>query len=164
MLTPKQEKFVNEYVKEPNATQAAIKAGYSKKTASVQGARLLANVKVSEEIKKRLGELKSESIADANEILEYFTRVMRREETEEIVVTLKEEKSDWVLGEDGHYRKDTVKKEHCEVVQIRAKLSDANTAAIQLAKRYGLINGDGDKKNEGILTDIIKAVKGVCDD
>lgn len=164
MLTPKQERFINEYVKVPNATQAAIKAGYSKKTASVQGARLLANVKVSEEVKKRLGELKSESIADANEILEYFTRVMRREEKEEVVVTLKEEKSDWVLGEDGHYRKDTVKKERCKVVEIRAKLSDANTAAIQLAKRYGLINGDGDKKNEGILTDIIKAVKGVCDD
>ena len=164
MLTPKQERFVNEYVKEPNATQAAIKAGYSAKTAGVIGANLLKNVKVSAEVEKRLRDIKSESIADANEILEYFTRVMRREEKEEVVVTLKEEKSDWVLGEDGHYRKDTVKTERCEVVEIRAKLSDANTAAIQLAKRYGLINGDGDKKNEGILTDIIKAVKGVCDD
>ncbi len=46
-LTPKQQKFVEEYLIDLNATQAAIRAGYSEKTACEQGSRLLANVKVS---------------------------------------------------------------------------------------------------------------------
>src|SRR5262249_53478937 len=47
-LTPKQERFVQEYLVDLNATQAAIRAGYSKKTATEQASRLLTNVKVSE--------------------------------------------------------------------------------------------------------------------
>ncbi len=163
-LTPKQNRFVEEYIKDLNATQAAIRAGYSEKTAGVQGSVLLKNPKVSEEVKKRLDDIKSDSIADATEVLEYFTRVMRREEKEKVVVTLKEEKSDWELGDDGKYRKNTIKRERVEVVEIEAKLSDANTAAIQLAKRYGLINGEPDKGNEGALADILAAVKGVSND
>jgi phage terminase small subunit len=46
-LTPKQARFVAEYLIDLNATQAAIRAGYSEKTANEQGCRLLANVKVA---------------------------------------------------------------------------------------------------------------------
>lgn len=46
-LTPKQERFVAEYLIDLNATQAAIRAGYSAKTASSQGERLLRNVEVA---------------------------------------------------------------------------------------------------------------------
>ncbi len=45
-LTPKQARFIEEYLLDLNATQAAIRAGYSKKTANEQGARLLAKVSV----------------------------------------------------------------------------------------------------------------------
>lgn len=45
-MTPKQQRFVEEYLVDLNATQAAIRAGYSKKTANEQAARLLANVSV----------------------------------------------------------------------------------------------------------------------
>jgi phage terminase small subunit len=45
-LTDRQRRFVDEYLIDLNATQAAIRAGYSKKTANEQGARLLANVSV----------------------------------------------------------------------------------------------------------------------
>ncbi|WP_418460434.1 terminase small subunit [Brucella intermedia] len=51
-LTPKQERFVAEYLIDLNATQAAIRAGYSEKTAQQQGSRLLLNVKVQEAIAK----------------------------------------------------------------------------------------------------------------
>lgn len=51
-LTDKQKRFAQEYLIDMNATQAAIRAGYSKKTANPQGARLLANVSVSEYIKQ----------------------------------------------------------------------------------------------------------------
>lgn len=164
MLTDKQERFVDEYLLDLNATQAAIRAGYKKRSAGAQGCALLKNPNVSAEIEKRLAEAKSKKIADANEVLEYLTRVMRREEKEKVVVTLKEETSNWELGEDGKYRKNTVKGERVEVVEIDARLSDSNTAAIQLAKRYGLINGDLDKANEGSLRDILAAVKGVSHD
>lgn len=46
MLSEKQKKFCREYQIDLNATQAAIRAGYSKKTANEQGARLLANVSI----------------------------------------------------------------------------------------------------------------------
>ncbi len=55
-MTPRQEKFATEYLVDMNATQAAIRAGYSKKTAASQGERLLRNV----EIEKRVGELRQE--------------------------------------------------------------------------------------------------------
>lgn len=51
-LTPKQERFVREYLVDLNATQAAIRAGYSKKTANEQGSRLLAHVSIQEAIAK----------------------------------------------------------------------------------------------------------------
>jgi hypothetical protein len=51
-LTPKQAAFVQEYLKDLNATQAAIRAGYSEKTAAEQASRLLSNVKVQEAVTK----------------------------------------------------------------------------------------------------------------
>lgn len=49
-LTEKQQRFVEEYLVDLNATQAAIRAGYSVKTADVQGSRMLGNVKVQSAI------------------------------------------------------------------------------------------------------------------
>ncbi|KUZ35266.1 terminase small subunit [Burkholderia territorii] len=49
-LTPKQALFVDEYLRDMNATQAAIRAGYSAKTAETQGPRLLGNVRVQQAI------------------------------------------------------------------------------------------------------------------
>ena len=45
-LTPRQQRFVSEYLQDLNATQAAIRAGYSEKTADSAGPRLLGNVRV----------------------------------------------------------------------------------------------------------------------
>lgn len=55
-LTPKQQAFVDEYVIDLNATQAATRAGYSARTANEQGARLLANASVSDAIAKAIAE------------------------------------------------------------------------------------------------------------
>ena len=49
-ITPKQQRFVTEYLIDLNATQAAIRAGYSAKTAQQQGSRLLRNVVVKQTI------------------------------------------------------------------------------------------------------------------
>ena len=55
-LTDKQWRFVEEYLIDLNATQAAIRAGYSAKTADQQGSRMLANVKVQQAIAERMAE------------------------------------------------------------------------------------------------------------
>ncbi len=49
-LTPKQARFVEEYLLDLNATQAAIRAGYSKKTANEQGAQLLAKLSIRQAV------------------------------------------------------------------------------------------------------------------
>ncbi|WP_115540021.1 terminase small subunit [Xanthomonas campestris] len=46
-LTPRQKRFVAEYLKDQNATQAAIRTGYSERTAKQQGSRLLTNADVA---------------------------------------------------------------------------------------------------------------------
>ena len=53
VLSPKQERFAAEYLVDLNATQAAIRAGYSAKTAKEQGARLLTNVHIQAAVQKR---------------------------------------------------------------------------------------------------------------
>lgn len=50
-LTPKQEAFVREYLIDLNGTQAAIRAGYSPKTANEQAAQLLAKLSISEAVR-----------------------------------------------------------------------------------------------------------------
>lgn len=52
-LTDKQQCFVDEYLVDLNATQAAIRAGYSAKTADQQGSRMLANVKVKQAVAEK---------------------------------------------------------------------------------------------------------------
>lgn len=83
MLTPKQKKFIEEYLIDLNATQSCIRAGYSKKTANPQGARLLANVSISEEIKKRqekssekLFLTKEDALARQNNISLAYSRLL----------------------------------------------------------------------------------------
>lgn len=149
-ITEKQKKFVEEWLKDNNATQAAIRAGYSEKTATSQGARLLTNVKVLEYKDKLLSDLKKPTIATIEEILEYYTRVMRREEKESIVVTVKEKQSGWVTNkETGKREKATIEKETPKVVEIPTKVSDANKAAEMLGKNYGIwtekMNIDGNQ-------------------
>lgn len=52
-LTPKQARFIEEYLKDLNGTQAAIRAGYSPHTANEQAARLLAKASVQEDVKAK---------------------------------------------------------------------------------------------------------------
>ena len=55
-LNARQRRFVDEYLSDLNATQAAIRAGYSERTANEQGARLLAKASIQNEVKKRMGD------------------------------------------------------------------------------------------------------------
>lgn len=85
-LTLKQKKFADEYIISGNATIAAIKAGYSEKTAGQTGAENLKKPYIKSYIEERLAELNSEKIADQEEILQYLTSVMRGEHREETLI------------------------------------------------------------------------------
>lgn len=87
-MNAKQKRFCDEYLIDCNATQAAIRAGYSEKTAQEQGARLLSNVMVKKYIDEQLELLHNEKTADAQEVLEYLTAVLRGESSSEIVVVV----------------------------------------------------------------------------
>ena len=133
-LTEKQKRFCDEYLIDLNATQAAIRAGYSPNGLNKRVTRMMANDGIQEYIDEKLEEIQSDKTADAQEVMEYLTSVMRREKNEFIVVTCKERVSDY----DENGKKRIIEKEMPEVVEIPAKLSDANKAAELLGKRYRL--------------------------
>ena len=80
MLTPKQQAFCEYYIANHNATQAAIKAGYSKKTAYSQGQRLLKKSKIQNYIEEVAKKATENRIATAREVLEILTMIMKSAE------------------------------------------------------------------------------------
>lgn len=78
-LTPKQKRFCEEYLKSGNATDAAKKAGYKEKAAHSVGAENLRKPAISAYIKRRMGEQEAALVADANEVLQFYSSVMRGE-------------------------------------------------------------------------------------
>ena len=84
-MTSKQRKFCDEYLISGNATDAAIKAGYSPKTAKQTGSENLAKPDLKAYIETELEKLHSAKIADAQEVLEYLTAVMRGQHTEQVL-------------------------------------------------------------------------------
>lgn len=79
-LTEKERIFADEYIKTTNATQSAITAGYSEKTARSKGSQLLTKINVRQYIDAVMNERSKDTIATADEVLEYLTRVVRGEE------------------------------------------------------------------------------------
>lgn len=79
-LTKKERIFADEYVKTTNGTQSAITAGYSEKTARSKGSQLLTKINVRQYIDAVMNERSKDTIATADEVLEYLTRVVRGEE------------------------------------------------------------------------------------
>lgn len=68
-LTNRQAAFVREYLCDLNATQAAIRAGYSEKTAKAQGSRLLTNADIAEAIQKAMDERAERVESEADWVL-----------------------------------------------------------------------------------------------
>lgn len=117
-LSVKRKKFADEYIICGNATQAAIDAGYSKRSAKQTGSRLLDQAEIKEYIAERMKELEAESIADQTEILQYLTRVIRDEETEDVLVNV------------GNFEQ--------EVQALKVSSKEKIRAAELLGKRYQL--------------------------
>lgn len=134
-VTEKQKRFCDLYIKLGNATEAAAQAGYSRKTAKVIGQENLTKPYLREYIEGRLAELESSRVADAKEVLQYLTAVMRGEKDEEVVVTEG-------VGE-GRSEARTMKKKIGGRDQVKA--------AELLAKRYGLLTDNVKVSGEGVV-------------
>ena len=74
-LTKRQAQFVAEYLVDLNATQAAIRAGYSEKTAGSQGERLLKNVEIAAVIEKASNERLERTKIDADYVLKRLVEI-----------------------------------------------------------------------------------------
>lgn len=134
-MTPKQQRFCDEYLISLNATQSAIKAGYTEKYAHTNANKLLQNTTIKAFIEARMAEKESELIADQDEVLKYLTSVLRGKTQSEIVVVEG-------IG-DG-----------CSEARAMQKAPDEKErlkAAELLGKRYGLYT---DKIDADIDTDL----------
>lgn len=85
VINAKQKRFCDEYLIDCNATQAAIRAGYSPKTAYSIGVENLKKPELKNYIDEQLERIHNEKTADAQEVLEYLTAVMRGEHTEQVL-------------------------------------------------------------------------------
>ncbi|UWF56703.1 terminase small subunit [Staphylococcus hyicus] len=134
-LSPRQDCFVNEYIKTLNITQSAIKAGYASNSAHVTGNRLLRNEKVDEYIKSQQDKLMDDSILTAKELLHLLTNAAVGDETEIKEVVVK--RSSFEKNPDTG-RMNLVYNEHVELVEVPIKPSDRLKARDILGKYHSL--------------------------
>ncbi|AAM80043.1 terminase small subunit [Streptococcus equi subsp. equi] len=130
-LTLKQKRFADEYIISANATAAAIKAGYSKKTARSIGQENLTKPDIKAYIDERLEKLESEKIATQEEVLQYLTSIMRGDQQEKTLIS---------VGEFGQ-----------KIVDIDVGAKDRIKAAELLGKRYRLFT---DKVEMDVSSDV----------
>lgn len=87
-MNNRQKIFVTEYLIDFNATQAAIRAGYSEKTARSQGQRLLTNVDIKNAIKEEREKIQDENIATAKDVEEFLSQAMNGQIDEEVLMVV----------------------------------------------------------------------------
>lgn len=116
-MNVRQKRFCDEYLIDCNATQAAIRAGYSLKTAKITGAKLLTNPNLRAYIEEQIEKIHNEKTADAQEVMEYLTSVIRGEQTEQVLR----------LVGDGVQ----------EIIDIEVSAKERLKAAELMGKRYG---------------------------
>lgn len=146
-MTEKQKRFADEYLIDLNGTRA-YKVAYPRvkndETARANASRMLTNANVKTYIDEQLEKIHNEKTADAQEVLEYLTAVMRNEQTEEVVV---------VEGTgDGCSEARTMEKD--------TSIKDRVKAAELIGKRYSLftdkVEHGGDIGGVVIVNDIPK--------
>jgi phage terminase small subunit len=153
-LTDKQQRFVAEYLVDSNATQAAIRAGYSAHTASSQGERLLRNVEVAAAIEAKQTKTLAKLEITAERVMEELGRIAFADPRR-------------LFNDDGSLKKvselsaddaavlaqfDVIQLPHGETVR-RLRVWDKAVALQVLAKRFGLLKEKVEISFAGDLAD-----------
>lgn len=117
-LTERQKRFADHYIETGNATEAAVLAGYSKKTARVIGPENLLKPDVKKYIDARIAEKDAERVAKQDEVLEFLTSILRGQVKEEFPLGLG-------MGEQQLVKKELDGKDRIKAAEL-------------LGKRYGM--------------------------
>lgn len=152
-LTPKQKLFVDEYLVDLNATQAAIRAGYSTKTSNEQGNRLLANVSVRTHIDQAMAERSRRTGISQDRVIRELARLAFVNPNDVINLNraaVKENASEEDLAAIQSVKVKTSCSENGEMVEREVRLNDKLKALELLGKHLGMfkdkveINGQVD--------------------
>ena len=131
-MTEKQKRFCDEYIVCLNAAQAAEAAGYSRRTARSIGQRMLTNVDIKTYIDAALARLQAENVADAQEVMEYLTSVLRGESQSSVLARNE-------IGAERVIEKPPDEKERLRAAEL-------------LGKRYGLYTEKVDLDADASIT------------
>jgi phage terminase small subunit len=115
-LTEKQQRFVDEYLIDLNATQAAIRAGYSAKTADAQGSRLLGNVKVQQAIAERMAERSKRTGINQDRVVLELAKIALVKMTD-------------IIDDEGRIRPDATEDDLACIESVKYKSSESDTGS-----------------------------------
>lgn len=154
-LTDRQARFVSEYLIDLNATQAAIRAGYSKKTAEWIGPQLLTKTHVAEAVAKQRKSREARTAVTADRVLLEAARLALfdprklfnedgstkaiNELDDDTAAAIAGIKVRRISGEEG---------EECSIIEY--KVADKNSALEKLFKHHGLYERDNRQKSDPI--------------
>lgn len=142
-LTLKQKRFIDNYIISANATDAAIKAGYSKKTAAQCGADNLRKLYIKQAIEEQLKKIEDKKIATATEIMQMLTQAARGQWDEEQIIV---EGLGAGISKSKKYKKAIAPKDRLKAVEL-------------LAKRFGMLTEKvevkDDRTKENATVDIL---------
>lgn len=160
-LTAKQQRFVDEYLIDLNATQAAIRAGYSPSTANEQGARLLVNVSISSAISQAMAhrsrrtgitqdrvlrELAKVAFVNANDVIDTDSATVRADATADDLACIQAVKVKVSESEMGSSSEREI------------KLYDKMRALEMLGKHLGLFDKRGQDSSNGEKNNLLEAI------
>jgi len=159
-LTPKQQRFVDEYLVDLNATQAAIRAGYSEKTAKSQGQRLLTNVDVATAVSGAKDKRSDRLEITQDMVLREYWRIANsdlRQVAEWDAGSVKAKRSSELTDDAAAAISEISQTQHGTKIKLHNK-----TAALDaVAKHLGMFDGRGPDAGDTIINiDLV----GVSDD
>ena len=166
-MTARQQRFCDEYIIDPNATQAAIKAGYSEKYAHTNAAKLLQNTTIKDFIADRMAEKKDELIATQDEVLRYFTSVMRGKSRSSVLARQ-------IDGSEKVIVKPPDEKERLKAAENLAKRYGLNEEEIEKSARLDKLKAetarikgeslDDEKENDGFIEALRSEVQNIWEE
>lgn len=140
-LTPKQQAFVEEYLCDLNATKAAIRAGYSPRTAHVQGPRMLENVRVRAHIDKAMAERSRRTGINQDRVLRELAKIAFINASDVINMdeaTIKGEANREDTAAIASVKVKTIPTEAGEITEREVKVYDKIKALELLGKHLGM--------------------------
>ena len=136
-MTPKQQRFIEEYLIDLNGAQAAIRAGYSKKGADVAAARLLGDVRIKAEIDRAIQARSKRTEIDQDRVLKELACIGFSKLTD--MVTWGEGKASLKASEQlTEAQARSISEINCSGDQTRIKLYDKRAALVDLGKHLGM--------------------------